>query len=493
MDSVVSTVMVVLAMAMALACSLMQMHARRRKSNYKLPPGPSLVSIIRNSLELYKKPQQTMAKLAKVYGPIMRFKIGQSTTVIISSTDAAKEILQTHDTLFSDRTNPDITTAYNHNHYSLVFLPVSPLWQELRKICHGNLFSTKTLDASQDLRRKKLQELLADIRHSSLNEETVDVGRAAFMACINFLSYAFVSQDFVPSVGDGEYKHIVGTLLKATGTPNLVDYFPMLRIFDPQGIRRHTTNYIDKLFDVLEPLIDQRMKMRREKKDYVTNHDMLDILLEVSERSSDKIHKKQIKHLFLDLLVAGTDTTAYGLERTMSELMHNPEAMSKVKKELAETIGVGKAVEESDVARLPYLQAVIKESLRMHPPAPLLLPRRAKRDVQVCGYTVPKGAQVLINEWAIGRNPQVWDNAHVFSPERFLDSDIDVKGRHFKLTPFGSGRRICPGSPLALRMLHLMLGSLINCFDWKLQNNMDPKDMDLDLSLTALPVIVNTN
>ncbi|KAL2324920.1 hypothetical protein Fmac_023989 [Flemingia macrophylla] len=485
MDTVVSTMLLLIMLACTL--KLIHLHARSRKLNYKLPPGPSILTIIRNSLELYKKPQQTMAKLAKVYGPIMRFKIGQATTIIISSTDATKEILQTHDTLFADRTNPDITTAYNHNNYSLVFLPVSPLWQELRKICHGNLFSTKTLDSSQDLRRKKLHELLGDIRQSSLKGETVDVGRAAFMACINFLSYTFVSEDFVPSVGDGEYKHIVGTLLKATGTPNLVDYFPMLRMFDPQGIRRHTTDYIDKLFDVLDPLIENRMKMRREN-DYATNNDMLDILLEISERSSEKIHKKQIKHLFLDLLVAGTDTTAYGLERTMSELMHNPEAMAKAKKELAETIGVGKVVEESDVARLPYLQAVIKESLRMHPPAPMLLPRRAKRDVQVCGYTIPQGAQVLINEWAIGRNPQVWDNAHVFSPERFLHSDIDIKGRHFKLTPFGSGRRICPGSPLAIRMLHLMLGSLINCFHWKLENNMDPKDMDLDQSLRAIPI-----
>lgn len=191
------------------------------------------------------------------------------------------------------------------------------------------------------------------------------------------------------------------------------------------------------------------------------------------------------------MLVAGTDTTAYGLERSMSELMHSPEAMSK--KELEETVGIGNPVEESDIVRLPYLQAVIKESLRMHPPAPLLLPRRAKIDVEVCGYTVPQGTQVLINEWAIGRNPKIWDNANVFSPERFLGSDINVKGRNFKLTPFGSGRRICPGSPLAARMLQLMLGSLINCFDWDLENQMEAKDMDLDQPLRAIPVIINTN
>ncbi|WVZ18935.1 hypothetical protein V8G54_006257 [Vigna mungo] len=124
----------------------------------------------------------------------------------------------------------------------------------------------------------------------------------------------------------------------------------------------------------------------------------------------------------------------------------------------------------------------------MNPPAPLLLPRGAKIDVEVCGWTVPKGAQVLINEWAIGRSWEVWEDAHVFSLERFLDSDIDVKGRHFKLTPFGNGRRICLGSLLAVRMLHLMLGSLVNSFDWKLENNMEPKDMDMDQSLRAIHV-----
>ncbi|KAL2334927.1 hypothetical protein Fmac_016140 [Flemingia macrophylla] len=433
-----------------LACTLM--HVKSKKSGCNPPPGPSLLTIIINSIQLHKKPYETIEKLTKVYGPIMRFKIGQTTTIIISSTNTAKEILQTHDTSFSDRTKFDVSTAYNHNQYSLIFLPVSPLWQKLRKICHENLFSTKTLDASQDLRRKKLHKLLGDIRQSSLNEEIVDIKKAAFMACINFLSSTFCSRDFVNSVGDdGEYKHVVRTILETVFTPNLVDYFPMLRMFDPQGLRRHTTNFIGKLFNVLEPLIEERMKMRREN-DYVTNDDMLDILLEISERSNDKMHKQQIKHLFLDLLVAGTDTTAHGLERTMSEVMHNPEVMSKVKKELAETIGVGKYVEESDIARLPYLRAVIKEGLRMHPPAPFI-PRRAKRDVEVCGYMIPQGAQVLINKWSISRNPEVWENAHVFSPERFLDSDIDVKGQHFMLTPFGSGRRMCPGYPLVLNNL----------------------------------------
>jgi cytochrome P450 len=188
--------------------------------------------------------------------------------------------------------------------------------------------------------------------------------------------------------------------------------------------------------------------------------------------------------------VAGTETSAFGLERAMTRVVHDQRVMSIAKKELEETIGLGNPIEESDIERLPYLQAVIKESLRLHPPAPMLLPRKARVDVEISGYTIPKGAQVLINEWAIGRT-DIWDDADSFSPERFLGSEIDVKGRHFKLTPFGSGRRICPGSPLAVRMLHLMLGSLINCFDWKLENNMEAKDMNLEQPLRAIPVALN--
>lgn len=166
----------------------------------------------------------------------------------------------------------------------------------------------------------------------------------------------------------------------------------------------------------------------------------------------------------------------------MAELLHNPNTLSKARKELEETVGMGKPIEESDIARLPYLQAVIKETLRLHPPAPFLLPRKAKADVELNGYTIPKGAQVLINEWAICRDPKVWDNPNLFSPERYLDQSkkLDIKGQCFQLTPFGSGRRICPGMPLAIRMLHLMLGSLVNSFDWKLENGMKPEDMDME-------------
>lgn len=178
--------------------------------------------------------------------------------------------------------------------------------------------------------------------------------------------------------------------------------------------------------------------------------------------------------------MAGTDTVTSTVEWTMAELLRNPEVMSKAKSELEKTIGKGKLVEESHIERLPYLQAIVKEIFRLHPAVPLLLPRQAEVDLDMHGYTIPKGSQVLVNVWAIGRDPNLWDNPNLFSPERFLGSEIDFKGRSFELTPFGAGRRICPGLPLAIRLLFLMLGLLINCFNWELEGGIKPEDMDMD-------------
>jgi len=164
----------------------------------------------------------------------------------------------------------------------------------------------------------------------------------------------------------------------------------------------------------------------------------------------------------------------------MAELLQNPEVLSKAKTELDEVIGKGNPVEESDIARLPYLQAIVKETFRLHPTGPFLLPRKAEADVEINGYIIPKGAQVLVNAWAIGRDRSLWENENSFMPNRFLGSEMDVKGRNFELIPFGGGRRICPGLPLAIRMLHLILGSLIHTFDWKLEDGVKREDMNME-------------
>nr|AFK46798.1 unknown [Medicago truncatula] len=450
-----------------------------QKNHSKLPPGPSQLPIIGNLLKLGNKPHHSLANLSNIHGPIMTLKLGQVTTIVISSADIAKEVLQTHDTLLSNRTVPDALSVLNHDQYSLSFMRVSPRWRDLRKICNNQLFANKTLDSSQALRRRKLQDLLDDIKKCSEIEEAVDIGRVAFMTTINLLSNTFFSADFVHSAEEaGEYKEIVVSILKEVGAPNLSDFFPMLKVFDLQGIRRRSVVSVKKVLSIFRSFVGERLKMR-EGTGSIGNDDVLDALLNISlDDGKIEMDKDEIEHLLLNIFVAGTDTTTYILEWAMAELMHNPEIMLKVQKELEQVVGKGIPIQETDIAKLPYMQAVIKETFRLHPPVPLLLPRKAEIDVEIGEYIIPKDAQVLVNAWVIGRDPNKWDNANVFIPERFLDNEIDVKGHHFELIPFGSGRRICPGLPLAIRMLPMMLGSLINCFDWKLEDGLNIDDLN---------------
>ncbi|GAB2274050.1 hypothetical protein Dimus_008820 [Dionaea muscipula] len=157
-----------------------------------------------------------------------------------------------------------------------------------------------------------------------------------------------------------------------------------------------------------------------------------------------------------------------------------PEILKKAQKELEEVIGLGNPIEEANIGRLTYLSAVVKEVFESHPPTPFLIPRKVDVDVEVSGFIVPKDARVFVNVWAMGRDPEVWESVQVFKPERFMESQIDYKGRDFELIPFGSGRRICPGISLAHRMLHWMLGSLIHSFDWKLGDGKTPENLNMD-------------
>jgi len=126
---------------------------------------------------------------------------------------------------------------------------------------------------------------------------------------------------------------------------------------------------------------------------------------------------------------------------------------------------------------VPYLQVVVKETLRLHPPVPLLI-RKSVTAVNLGGYSVPKDVQVLTNMWGMGRDPSIWADPNSFQPERFLESGEDLR-EDFGFIPFGAGRRICPGVPFAHRTIHTMLASMLHHFDWKLADGEKYEDMDM--------------
>ncbi|XP_021748491.1 cytochrome P450 76AD1-like [Chenopodium quinoa] len=441
----------------------------------KLPPGPKPWPIIGNILKLGDKPHRAVAELAKVYGPIMSLKLGSKTTIVISSPEIAKEMFLNHDLAFSSRNVPDVAKAENHFKFSMVFLPICPKWRSLRKVATMQLFTNQRLDTSQDTRHKKVKELVEYAQQCCDKGLPVDIGMAGFTTSLNLLSNTFFSMDLAShsSSKSQEFKDLVWILLDLCAKPNVSDFFPLIKRLDLQGVLKTTKVYFKKLMRIFEEIIDERLKDPTNAKD-----DVLGTLLKLVE--NNELSLDEVKHLLVDLFVAGTDTTSSTLEWAMTEILRNPEVHQKAQIEMEKVIGKDESVQESDISKLLYIQAIVKETLRLHPPAPFLIPHKAEKEEQLHNFIVPKNSTIWVNIWSIGHNSNVWPNPELFSPERFLDREIDFKGRYFELIPFGSGRRICPGMPLAYRMTHLMLATLLHSFNWKTGHGASPQDIDME-------------
>ncbi|KAL5721863.1 unspecific monooxygenase [Ranunculus cassubicifolius] len=446
----------------------------------KLPPGPFPIPIVGSLFNLGSKPHESLAKLAKTYGSLMAIKLGSVTTIVVSSPAMAKEILQTHDQFFAARMVPDAVRIHNQHEASMIFLPSSsPHWRNVRKLCNSQMFTSQRINDNEKIREMKVNDLVDHIRKVE-SRCAVNIAQLVFSTTLNLISNTLFSvdlADFNSSESSQEFKALVWGCMEEIGRPNnLADYFPLLRRFDLQSIRRRTAIYFEKLDKLFDSLIDDRLQSQEES----APNDLLNRLLFHTEENGCKLDRTEIKILLKELFIAGTDTSAGTLEWAMTELLRHPDVLTKAKLELKEKLEANKPIEESDIARLPYLQAIVKETLRLHPAAPLSVPHRAEMDIEICGFNIPKHAKVLVNVWAIGRDPDLWSNPNSFIPDRFLGSNVDFKGRDFELIPFGSGRRICPGMSLAYRMVHLMLGSLIQSFGWELEDGMKPEDIDMD-------------
>ncbi|XP_042042988.1 ferruginol synthase-like [Salvia splendens] len=445
-------------------------HFRRRRRN--LPPGPYPFPIIGNILQLGRNPHKSLTHLSKTYGPLMSLKLGSIHTVVVSSPDSARLVLQEHDQAFSGRTIPAAAEAHGFDEISIGLIPVGERWRKLRKLCKEQMFSARRLDGGAGVRREKVGRLVDYLRECSARGRAVDLGQAAFVTSFNLLSATFFSVDLIEFESDAtqQLKETIEGVTKILGTPNVADFFPILKRLDPQRIKKRSEFYFGRLLGVLGGIIDGRMESRSME----TKNDLLAALLHLMDGSEYDLTYKDIQHLFLDLFVGGSDSTQCIVEWAMTELLANPEKMSNAKNELRSVIGEKNQVEESDISRLPYLQALIKETLRLHIPGPFLVPRRAVREVEIGGYVIPQHSQIFVNAWAIGRDSSIWPNPTSFEPKRFLNNNIGFKGQDFELIPFGSGRRMCPGLPLADRMLSLMLGSMLHNFEWVMEGGVRP-------------------
>ncbi|VVB03472.1 unnamed protein product [Arabis nemorensis] len=444
------------------------------------PPGPPGLPLVGNIFQLGLNPHRSLAAFSRTYGSIMSLKLGRLTAVVISSPEAAKEALKTHDHVLSARTFNDAIRAFDHHKHSVVWIPPSARWRFLRKTIAKNLLSPQNLDTIQSLRMRKVEELVSLVNQFCERGEAIDMARASFVTSFNIISNALFSVDLATYDSNSspyEFHNTVVHLMEISGKPNAGDYFRFLRFLDLQGTRKEAVLCIERLFRVFQEFIDARLAKRLSNTE-ASSIDTLDSLLDLTQENEEEFTIKDIKHMLLDLFVAGTDTNSSTMEWAMTELIRKPEKMVKAQSEIRQVIGENGVVQESHIQSLPYLQAILKETLRLHPAAPLI-PRKSESDFQIFGFLVPENTQVFVNVWAIGRDSNVWENPMKFEPERFLLREIDVKGKDFELLPFGSGRKMCPGYSMALKTMSMVLASLLYSFDWKLQNGVFPQNIDM--------------
>ncbi|CAL5376777.1 unnamed protein product [Camellia sinensis] len=247
---------------------------------------------------------------------------------------------------------------------------------------------------------------------------------------------------------------------------------------------------LSKKFERFHDLVlGEHIARKKEEKDFVAK-DMVDVLLQLLDDPNleIKLNGDSVKAFIQDLIAGGTDTSAITLEWAMSELLKKPDLINKATKELDRVIGRERWVEEKDFPQLPYLDAIVKETMRLHPVVVLLVPHLAVEDCNVAGYDIRKGTRVFINTWSMGRDPTIWDAPEEFCPERFLGKEIDVRGQSFELLPFGSGRRMCPGYSLGLKMIRSSLANMLHGFNWKLPDNLKTEDLGMEevFGLTTL-------
>nr|WET52768.1 cytochrome P450 76BK1 [Ajuga reptans] len=452
-----------------------------QKSVKKLPPGPYPLPIIGNIFQLGDKPNRSITKLAQKYGPLMSLRFGSLLTVVVSSPEMAREVLQRFDHVFSSRFIADAWEAYDHHTISVAFLPVGDRWRRMRKVFREVMLSTPRLDGGQAVRQRMMKNLYDHLHECSKSGHVVNIGEAAFITTLNLTSVTLFSGEVINFDVNAktEFKEIFGSLTSVSGKPNLSDYFPWLKPFDVQGLKRKMKIHLGQLLGMFDGIIDERLKERRESPNSSKRNDMLDTLLDFSEDKENELSMNDVKHVLVDLFVAGSDTTSSTTEWAVTELLLHPDKLAKAKQELKYVLGDKKQVEESDIPKLPYMEAVLKEVFRLHPVGPFLIPRRIEENAQVNGYFIPKHTQIFVNVWAIQRDEKLWPNPEAFEPERFLKNNIDYKGQDFELLPFGSGRRVCPGIPLAHRMLHMMVGTFIHHFDWEFEPGVTPDKVDI--------------
>ncbi|XP_071724311.1 LOW QUALITY PROTEIN: cytochrome P450 71B2-like [Rutidosis leptorrhynchoides] len=411
----------------------------------------------------------------------MFLKLGRIPLVVISSPEAAKHVLKTHDLDCCSRPILSGSAKLSYNGLDIAFAPYGEIWRQTRKLCVLELFSAKRVQSFQYIREEEVGSLLDSISASS--ETPVDLSEKI---CTFFASVIFRMSCGTAFRGSGldteRLSEVIPEVESVLGNFCAGECIPYVGWIIDRLTGHHTK--IEKVFrrldSVFQWIIDDHINFQGSRR---AKEDIIDVLLrlqreqvQIGETWLTKNHMKGV------LFLAGTDTGAITVTWAMSELVRNPRVLKKAQDEIRNVAGKkARFVKEEEIGSLEYLRMVLKETLRLHPPGPLLVARETMSHFKINGFDIHPKTLIQINAWAIGRDPEYWNSPEEFIPERFANNaSIDFKGQHFELLPFGAGRRVCPGIHLATTTMELLLANLLYCFDWKLPRGMKEEDMNME-------------
>nr|BBM96375.1 flavonoid 3'-hydroxylase [Matthiola incana] len=497
-----TTLILTILLATFLSLFIFFLLRRNRNRNHRLPPGPNPWPIVGNLPHMGPKPHQTLAAMVTTYGPILHLRLGFVNVVVATSKSVAEQFLKIHDANFASRPPNSGAKHIAYNYQDLVFAPYGQRWRMLRKISSVHLFSAKALEDFKHVRQEEIGRLTREVARA--DTKPVNLGQLVNMCVVNALGREMIGRRLF---GDGadhkaeEFRSMVTEMMALAGVFNIGDFVPALDWLDLQGVAGKMKR-LHKRFDAFLSSILKEHEINNGGDQKHT--DMLTTLISLKGTDFDgdgaSITDTEIKALLLNMFTAGTDTSASTVDWAIAELIRHPHIMKRTQEELDAVVGRNRPINESDLSRLPYLQAVIKENFRLHPPTPLSLPHIAAESCEINGYHIPKGSTLLTNIWAIARDPEQWSDPLAFRPERFLPGGekfgVDVKGSDFELIPFGAGRRICAGLSLGLRTIQLLTATLVHGFEWELAGGVTPEKLNMEETYgitvqRAVPLIVH--
>ncbi|XVF29944.1 hypothetical protein REPUB_Repub16aG0014700 [Reevesia pubescens] len=463
--------------------------SKPRKSTLKtLPPGPWKLPLIGNIHQLISPlPHHKLRDLAKKYGALMQLQLGEVPTIVVSSAEIAEEVMKTNDLSFSQRPYSLATQIMSYNSKAVIFTPFGNYWRQMKKICTMELLSANRVQSFQSIREEEVSDFIKSI---NLNEgSAINLSDKIFSLSYGITARAVFGKK---STGQEEFIRLMTEYVKLASGLFLADMYPSSKVVKQISGLKSKLEKLHQAFDrILENIVNEhkvrRIRMMEAGNEQVEG-DLVDVLLKLQHQGDLEfpLTNDDIKAVILDMFGAGSESSATIVEWAMSEILKNPKLMKKAQNEVRQVFNGKGKVDEAKIDELKFLRAIVKETLRLHPPA-ILIPRECRENCVINGYDVFAKTKVIINAWAIGRDPCYWKEAEEFRPERFLETSIDFKGTNFEYIPFGAGRRICPGMLFALPSIELPLAKLLYHFDWKLPNEMKYEDLEMSESfgLTA--------